>query len=327
MIGLVLAPNLRQRGAGGNVPGEKQEDAMADARMRDQMGKGQGFIAALDQSGGSTPGALKEYGVPETAYNGEAEMFAAVHAMRVRIITAPAFTGEKVLAAILFEATMDGEAKGQPVPTYLWKERGVVPFLKCDKGIEAEKDGVSLLKPIPGLDALLARAVAKGIYGTKMRSVVHHASHAGIAAIVAQQFEIGAQIAAHGLMPILEPEVSIKAPDKTEAEAILREEILAGLDKLPAGREVMLKLTIPTIPDFYAPLIAHPKVLRVVALSGGYSRDEACELLAHNNDMIASFSRALAEGLHKSMSDAEFDAALSASIDEIYRASTVKISH
>ena len=300
---------------------------MADARMRDQMGKGQGFIAALDQSGGSTPGALKEYGVPETAYHGEAEMFAAVHAMRVRIMTAPAFSGSKVLAAILFEATMDGDANGTPVPTYLWKERGVVPFLKCDKGIEAEKDGVSLLKPIPGLDALLARAVPTGVYGTKMRSVIHRASRSGIAANVAQQFEIGAQIAAHGLMPILEPEVSIKAPDKAEAEAILRDEILAGLDKLPEGREVMLKLTIPSISDFYAPLIAHPKVLRVVALSGGYSRDQACELLAHNNGMIASFSRALAEGLHKSMSDSEFNAALAASIDEIYRASTVKISH
>ena len=295
-----------------------------DARMRTQMAAGQGFVAALDQSGGSTPGALKLYGVPETDYHGEAEMFAAVHAMRVRIMTAPSFHGPKVLAAILFEATMDGGAQGVPVPTYLWKERGVVPFLKCDKGIEDEKDGVSLLKPIPDLDALLERAVAKGIYGTKMRSVIHRATPEGIAAIVAQQFEIGERIARHGLMPILEPEVSIKAPDKAEAEARLRDALLRGLDRLGPGREVMLKLTIPTKSDFYAPLIAHPSVLRVVALSGGYSRAEACALLAKNPGMIASFSRAFAEGLKKSMSDAEFDAALAASAEEIYRASTVK---
>ena len=297
---------------------------MADAKMREQMGKGQGFIAALDQSGGSTPGALKQYGVPESAYEGEEEMFAAVHAMRVRIMTAPSFHGPKVLAAILFEATMDGQAKGTPVPTYLWKERGVVPFLKCDKGVEEEKDGVSLLKPIPDLDALLARAVAKGVYGTKMRSVIHRATRKGVAAIVAQQFEIGERIARHGLTPILEPEVSIKAPDKTEAEAMLRDDILRGLDKLGPGREVMLKLTIPTTPGFYAPLIAHPGVLRVVALSGGYSRAEACAKLAQNPGMIASFSRAFAQDLRKSMTDAEFDAALAASIEEIYRASTVK---
>jgi len=297
---------------------------MADAKMREQMGSGQGFIAALDQSGGSTPGALKQYGVPESAYDGEEEMFAAVHAMRVRIMTAPSFHGPKVLAAILFEATMDGQAKGTPVPTYLWKERGVVPFLKCDKGIEDEKDGVSLLKPIPDLDALLARAVAKGVYGTKMRSVIHRATRKGVGAIVAQQFEIGERIAGHGLMPILEPEVSIKAPDKAEAEAMLRDDILRGLDKLGPGREVMLKLTIPTTPGFYAPLIAHPSVLRVVALSGGYSRAEACAKLAQNPGMIASFSRAFAQDLRKSMTEAEFDAALATSVEEIYRASTVK---
>jgi fructose-bisphosphate aldolase class I len=297
---------------------------MADAKMREQMAKAPGFIAALDQSGGSTPGALKLYGVPETAYHGDTEMFAAVHAMRVRIMTAPSFARPRILAAILFEATMDGEAEGVAVPTYLWKERSIVPFVKCDKGPAEEKDGVSLLKPIPDLDKLLERAVTKGVYGTKMRSIIHRASRTGVAANVAQQFEIGERIASHGLMPILEPEVSIKAPDKAEAESMLRDEILAHLDKLGPGREVMLKLTIPTTPGFYSPLIAHPGVLRVVALSGGYSRDEACAKLAQNPGMIASFSRAFAEGLRKSMTDAEFDAALAASAEEIYRASSVK---
>lgn len=297
---------------------------MADARMREQMATAAGFIAALDQSGGSTPGALKLYGVPETDYHDEAGMFAEVHKMRVRIMTAPAFARPKILAAILFEATMDGEAGGLPVPTYLWKERGVVAFLKCDKGPDEEKDGISLLKPIPDLDALLARAATKGIFGTKMRSIVHRATRRGVAAIVAQQFEIGERIARHGLMPILEPEVSIKAPDKADAEAMLRDEIMAHLDRLGPGREVMLKLTIPTVPGFYGPLIAHPGTLRVVALSGGYSRAEACEKLARNPGMIASFSRAFAQDLRKSMTDAEFDAALAASADEIYRASSVK---
>lgn len=297
---------------------------MADAKMREQMGKAPGFIAALDQSGGSTPGALALYGVPETAYRGEAEMFAEVHKMRVRIMTAPSFARPKILAAILFEATMDGEAEGLPVPTYLWRERGIVPFLKCDKGPQEEKDGVSLLKPIPDLDALLAHAVKKGVFGTKMRSIVHRATRRGVAAIVAQQFEIGERIARHGLVPILEPEVSIKAPDKAEAEAMLRDEIMTHLDRLGPGREVMLKLTIPSTPGFYSPLIAHPSALRVVALSGGYARAQACEKLSRNPGMIASFSRAFAEGLRKSMSDAEFDAALAASADEIYRASSVK---
>jgi fructose-bisphosphate aldolase, class I len=297
---------------------------MAEANMRTRMAKGNGFIAALDQSGGSTPGALKQYGVPETAYKGEAEMFALVHEMRVRIMSAPAFTGDKVIAAILFEATMDGQAHGKPVPEYLWKDRQVVPILKVDKGLASESDGVALMKPMPELDKLLDRAVAKGIFGTKMRSVIHHASPTGITAIVAQQFDLAEQIAKHGLVAIVEPEVSIKAPDKAECEALLRDAILKRLDALPAGREVMLKLTIPTKPDFYAPLIAHPKVLRVVALSGGYSRTEACRLLAENHGMIASFSRALVEDLQKSMSDAEFNTALAASIDEIYKASTVK---
>ena len=297
---------------------------MVDAGMRQQMAAKDGFIAALDQSGGSTPGALRQYGVPDDAYKGEAEMFALVHAMRVRIMTAPAFTGAKVLAAILFEVTMDGEAKGQPVPTYLWKERGVVPILKVDKGLATEADGVALMKPMPDLASLLDRAVAKGVFGTKMRSVIHRASNTGVAAIVAQQFDLAEQIAGHGLVPIVEPEVSIKAPDKAECETLLRDAILSRLDALPKGVEVMLKLTIPTAPDFYSPLIKHPKVLRVVALSGGYTRAEACRLLRQNHGMIASFSRALAEDLKRSMTDAEFNAALAASIGEIYEASTVK---
>src|SRR4051794_27774964 len=283
-----------------------------------------GFIAALDQSGGSTPGALRLYGVPDRAYGGDAEMFGLMHEMRVRIMTAPAFTGERVIGAILFERTMDGEARGRPVPAFLWRERGVVPFLKVDKGLEPEKDGVSLMKPIPGLDDLLARAVRLGVFGTKMRSVINLASRNGIAAVVAQQFEVAARIAGHGLVPIIEPEVSIKSPDKAKAETILREELTKALDALPAGRKVMLKLTIPDAADFYSALVQHPGVARVVALSGGYTRADACARLARNHGMIASFSRALAEDLRYSMSDAEFDAALAKSIDEIYQASTVK---
>jgi fructose-bisphosphate aldolase class I len=281
--------------------------------MSEQIAAKPGFLAALDQSGGSTPGALRHYGIPETAYSGDAEMFKLVHEMRVRIITAPAFTGDKVLAAILFERTMDGDVDGKPVPAYLWEDRGVVPFLKVDKGLEAEADGVNLMKPIADLDDLLARAVKLGIYGTKMRSTINRASESGIAAIVKQQFEFGAQIAAHGLMPILEPEVSIKAPDKAAAEAILLAELTKGLAALPAGGRVMFKLTIPDVTDLYMPLIDDERVERVVALSGGYTLDDACERLARNHGMIASFSRALIE-----------DAALSTAIDEIYRASTVK---
>jgi fructose-bisphosphate aldolase class I len=293
-----------------------------DAMMAQISGK-HGFIAALDQSGGSTPGALRLYGVPDAAYSGEAEMFRLIHEMRVRIMTAPAFTGAKVIAAILFEATMDESAKGKPVPSFLW-ERGVIPFLKVDKGLEPEKDGVSVMKPIPGLDTLLERAVKLGIFGTKMRSVINLASRPGVAALVAQQFDVAAEIAAHGLMPIIEPEVSIKSPDKLGAETILRAELTARLDALPSGRKVMLKLTLPDVPDFYSTLVAHDNVARVVALSGGYTRDDACRRLATNHGVIASFSRALAEDLRYSMSDAEFDAALAKSIDEIYQASTVK---
>jgi fructose-bisphosphate aldolase, class I len=298
---------------------------MANDKMMAQMTDKGGFIAALDQSGGSTPGALRLYGIPDSAYSGDAEMFRLMHEMRVRIMTAPSFTGDKVIGAILFEGTMDGEAQAKPVPAYLWEERGVVPFLKVDKGLEQEHDGVSIMRPIPGLDALLERAVKLGVFGTKMRSVINLPSKTGIAAIVKQQFEVAAQIARHGLMPIIEPEVLIKSPDKKGAEAILAEELTKAVHALPAGHQVMLKLTIPDVPDLYAPLINDKRVARVVALSGGYTRADACKRLAQNHGMIASFSRALAEELRKSMSGAEFNAALARSIDEIYQASTVKV--
>lgn len=298
---------------------------MNDA-MRAQMKSKPGFIAALDQSGGSTPGALRQYGVPETAYTGDAEMYALVHEMRVRIMSSPAFTGDKVIGAILFERTMDGEAHGKPVPTYLWEDRHVVPLLKVDKGLETEADGVSLMKPIPGLDALLERAGKLGVYGTKMRSTINLASASGIAAIVAQQFAFGRQIARAGLVPILEPEVSIKSPDKAGAEAILLREMLHGADAWSETLPFMVKVTIPDKTDLYAPLLAHAKCDRVVALSGGYSLEVACEKLSHNKDMIASFSRALVEGLTRPMSDVEFDARLAANIDVIYRASTEKVA-
>jgi fructose-bisphosphate aldolase class I len=303
----------------------KGETVLANEKMLNQISVKRGFFAALDQSGGSTPGALRHYGIADSEYSGDAEMFKAMHAMRVRIMTAPAFTGEKIIGAILFETTMDGQVDGKPVPTFLWQDRGVVPFLKVDKGLEADADGVQLMKPNPGLDELLARAVKLDIFGTKMRSVINLASPAGIAAIAAQQFQVGQQIVAHGLMPILEPEVSIKSPDKAEAESILRTELLKGLDALPASSRVMLKLTIPDVPDFYLPLIDHPRVARVVALSGGYTRTDACERLAKNHRMIASFSRALINELKKSMSDSEFDAALAEAINEIYEASVDKV--
>ncbi|WP_244850774.1 fructose bisphosphate aldolase [Caballeronia sp. SL2Y3] len=298
---------------------------MANEKMLAQMAEKQGFIAALDQSGGSTPGALRQYGIPDDAYNGDAEMFKLMHDMRVRIMTAPAFTGDKVIGAILFERTMDGEAEGKPVPTFLWEDRGVVPFLKVDKGLEAEADGVQVMKPIPGLDELLQRAAKLGVFGTKMRSVIHQANEKGIAAVAQQQFEVGAQIIAQGLVPILEPEVSIKSPDKKGAEKILRDELLKGLNALPESSNVMIKLTIPDEADFYRPLIEHPRVVRVVALSGGYSRTDACKRLAENHGMIASFSRALINELQKSMSDSEFNETLAKSIDEIYEASVEKV--
>jgi fructose-bisphosphate aldolase class I len=294
---------------------------MSDDAMRTQMETGQGFIAALDQSGGSTPKALRLYGIEEEEYSSEAEMFDLIHAMRARIATAPAFTGDKVIGAILFEMTMDREIGGKPSARYLWEDKRVVPFLKIDKGLEDEAHGVQMMKPIPGLSELLDRAVAHGIFGTKERSVIHSANPAGIANIVAQQVDLGFQVLDKGLVPILEPEVNIKAEDKAEAEEILLAELLKGMDAIPEGRQVMLKLTIPTKPDLYAPLIAHPRVLRVVALSGGYSREEACEKLAQNHGMIASFSRGLTEGLSAQQSDAEFNAALAEAIDAIHAAS------
>jgi fructose-bisphosphate aldolase class I len=297
---------------------------MANDKMMAQIsGKG-GFIAALDQSGGSTPGALRLYGIPDTAYSGDAEMFRLMHEMRVRIMTAPAFTGDKVIATILFEGTMDGEVRGKPTPAFLWEDRGVVPFVKVDKGLEAEKDGVQLMRPMPQLDELLTRAAKLGVFGTKMRSVINLASKDGIAAIAAQQFKVGAQIAEHGLMPILEPEVSIKSPNKADAEAILAAELTKGLDGVPDGRQVMFKLTLPDVADLYKPLADHPRCARVVALSGGYSRADSCQRLARNHGMIASFSRALVQDLRVSMTGAQFEEALSTSIDDIYRASAHK---
>lgn len=293
---------------------------MQDPKMMAQTKEGKGFIAALDQSGGSTPGALKAYGIGEDAYSNDEDMFGLIHQMRTRIITAPSFNGDKVIGAILFEKTMDGQADGKPVPQLLW-ERGVVPFLKVDKGLEEEADGVRMMKPIPGLDALLERAVQKGVFGTKMRSVIDLASPTGIAAIVKQQFELADQIAKHGLIPIIEPEVSIKSPERAEAEAILLAELTKALDALPEGRQVMLKLTLPVQANLYAPLVDHQRVARVVALSGGFAREEACKHLAENRGVIASFSRALLEDLRHQMSDDEFDRTLGRAIDEIYRAS------
>ena len=282
---------------------------------------GRGFLAALDQSGGSTPKALAQYGVPEDAYSGDKEMFDAVHAMRTRIITDPAFTGERILAAILFEDTMERQIEGRDTASYLWDVKGVVPILKVDNGLAAEADGAQVMKPIDGLDTLLARAVEKGIFGTKMRSVIKLADEKGVAAVVDQQFAIGDQIAAAGLVPILEPEVDITSPQKADAEKLLHAGILAHLDALPEERHVMLKLSLPSVDDFYADLVAHPRVLRVVALSGGYSRAQADVILARQHGVIASFSRALAEGLHADQSDADFHATLEAAIAEIYAAS------
>jgi len=294
---------------------------MMNAAMAQQMTEKDGFIAALDQSGGSTPKALKLYGVDEDAYSNDAEMFALIHAMRARIIKSPAFTGDKVIGAILFARTMDGEIDGLPTADYLWDKRGIVPFLKVDQGLAADESGVQLMKPMDGLDALLERAVAKNIFGTKMRSVINAADKDGIEAVVAQQFKIGKQILDHGLMPILEPEVNIKIADKAQAEELLLATIKRHLDSAPAGQRVMLKLSLPTVTNLYKPLVDDPRVMRVVALSGGYSRDEANRLLSANDGVIASFSRALTEGLSAGQTDAEFDAALAATIDSIYEAS------
>src|SRR5262245_48179484 len=285
-----------------------------------------GFIAALDQSGGSTPKALKLYGVNESAWSTEAEMFDLVHKMRTRIIKSPAFTGDKVMGAILFDQTMDRDIDGTPAAQYLWESRRGVPLLKIDKGLAEAKDGVKLMKPMPDLDALLKRAVAKGIFGTKERSVIDAANPKGIAAVVDQQFEVGKQVLAHGLVPIIEPEVTISIPDKAAAEDILLAEIKKHLDEVPAGKQVMLKLTLPTKANLYKPLIDDPRVMRVVALSGGYSRDDANAKLKQNVGMIASFSRALTEGLSAGQSDAQFNAALASAIDSIFQASSVKVA-
>jgi fructose-bisphosphate aldolase class I len=294
---------------------------MPNREQTEQLRKGAGFIAALDQSGGSTPKALRLYGVEESAYGSEAEMFDLIHAMRARIIKSPAFTGEKVVGAILFEQTMDRAIDGIPTATYLWDNRHVVPFLKIDKGLEPEMNGCQMLKAMPGLDALLARAAKMGIYGTKERSVISAANAEGIEAVVAQQFDVARQVLAAGLMPIIEPEVTISIRDKAEAEDLLLAALLRHLDAMTGEAQVMLKLTLPSKANLYEPLVDHPRVLKVVALSGGYSRDEANTLLAQNRGMIASFSRALTEGLSAQQTDAEFDATLAGAIDSIYRAS------
>lgn len=297
---------------------------MNTQEMTAKIADGQGFIAALDQSGGSTPKALKGYGVDEDAWGSDEEMFGLIHQMRSRIITSPCFTGEKVLGAILFERTMDGQVDGKPAPQALI-ERGVVPFIKIDKGLEAEENGVQLMKPMPDLDALLARAKGLGVFGTKERSVINLANRQGIAAIVKQQFEVAQQVLAAGLVPIIEPEVNIKSPERAQADAILRDELLRALDAMPGDAKVMLKLSIPAQAGLFDPLVDHPRVLRVVALSGGYARPEACAELAKNRGMIASFSRALLEDLRAPMSDDEFDASLGGAIDEIHAASTNKV--
>lgn len=286
-------------------------------RMRD----GKGFIAALDQSGGSTPKALKLYGIEESAYSGDEEMFALIHQMRSRMMTSPAFTGERVLGAILFEGTMDREVEGMGAAEYLWSQKKVIPFLKIDKGLADEENDVQVMKPNPGLDELLAKAKSKGIFGTKMRSVIKEANAVGIEAVVAQQFEVGRQILAAGLVPIIEPEVDINSATKGEAEVLLKKALLAELDRQPADQPVMLKLTLPNIDGFYDELVAHESVLRVVALSGGYTRDDANAKLSRNKGIIASFSRALTEGLSAQQSDAEFNAAIDAAIGSIYAAS------
>ena len=298
---------------------------MDESQMMAQIESGQGFIAALDQSGGSTPKALKGYGIEEGAWSSDEEMFGLIHQMRARIITSPAFTGDKVIGAILFERTMDGEIDGRPVPQVL-AERGVVPFVKIDKGLEAEENGVQLMKPMPELDGLLRRAKALGVFGTKERSVINLANREGIAAIVRQQFEVAQQVLAAGLVPIIEPEVNIKSPERAAADRILLDEILNALSEMPGSDRVMLKLSIPAEAGLFDPLVSHPRVLRVVALSGGFSREEACRELARNKGMIASFSRALLEELRHPMSEDEFNRTLGRAVDDIHRASTEKVA-
>ncbi len=294
---------------------------MPNEKQADRMASGRGFVAALDQSGGSTPKALRLYGIEDNAYSSEKEMFDLIHLMRSRIITSPVFTGERVLAAILFEQTMDREIEGKPSTTYLWDTKGVVPILKIDKGLAEASDDVQLMKPMLGLDELLERAVGKGVFGTKERSVIGGANPEGIAAVIAQQFEVAHQVLAHGLVPIIEPEVTISISDKAQAEDILRDEITKQLETVPDGQRVMLKLSLPTEVNHYRDLVDHPKVMRVLALSGGYSREEANKLLAQNAGVIASFSRALTEGLFVDQSDEQFNAILDEAIQSIYDAS------
>jgi fructose-bisphosphate aldolase class I len=295
------------------------------AKMMAQIERGDGFIAALDQSGGSTPKALAGYGIEEGGWSSDEEMYGLIHKMRARVITSPAFTGEKVIGAILFERTMDGEIDGSPVPDVL-RERHVVPFIKIDKGLEAEANGVQLMKPMPELDALLARSKKLGVFGTKERSVINLANREGIAAVVAQQFEVGRQVLAAGLVPIIEPEVNIKSAERGQADRILMEELIKALDAMPGDDRVMLKLSLPEQPGLFQPLVDHPRVLRVVALSGGFARTEACQELAKNPGIIASFSRALLNDLRHQMSQEEFDASLGGAIDEIHQASTQKVA-
>jgi fructose-bisphosphate aldolase class I len=297
---------------------------MNQSDMIEKIRQGDGFIAALDQSGGSTPQALKGYGIDEGAWSSEQEMFDLIHEMRARIITAPCFGSGKVIGAILFERTMDGNVAGKPAPQALI-DVGVVPFVKIDKGLEAEENGVQLMKPMPDLDALLERARALGVFGTKERSVINAANAAGIAVVVAQQFQVARQVLSHGLMPIIEPEVNIKSADRAESDDLLLSALLEALDELPEGQRVMLKLSLPANPGLFDPLVIHPKVLRVVALSGGFSRAEACRVLAKNPGMIASFSRALLSDLRAQQSDEEFNHVLGTAIDEIYEASTAKV--
>ena len=297
---------------------------MNQLEMREKIKGGDGFIAALDQSGGSTPKALAGYGVDEGAWSNDEEMFGLIHDMRARIITSPCFSGEKVIGAILFERTMDGQVDGKPTPAAL-TERGIVPFIKIDKGLEDERNGVQLMKPMPELDALLSRAKSLGVFGTKERSVINQANEAGIAEVVGQQFEVAFQVIRHGLVPIIEPEVNIKSADRAASDAILRDEILRHLDRLPEGEEVMLKLSIPADAGTFQALVDHPRVLRVVALSGGFSRADACAQLAKNPGMIASFSRALLSDLRHGQDDEAFDHTLGQAIDEIYSASTTKV--
>lgn len=296
---------------------------MTDPKMMEKIASGKGFIAALDQSGGSTPKALKGYGIEESAYSGDAEMFALIHQMRSRIISSPSFTGDKVIGAILFEKTMDGEVSGKPTPAALW-DKGVVPFIKIDKGLVDEANGVQLMKPMPELDALLARAKALGVFGTKERSVINLANAKGIADIVRQQVEVGQQVLKAGLVPMLEPEINIKSAERAECDAILVEEMAKALDAMPGSDKVMLKLSLPVTPGHFDALVDHPRVLRVVALSGGYNRPDACVELAKNRGIIASFSRALLEDLRHQMSDDEFNASLGGAIDDIFTASTQK---